>query len=168
MLPTPLPLYMKEIPPAKHEFFWCRCQGKKSPELYFTWNKATRITNARYKKPPTLPVKNASSMKYHLYIIHDKNFYKITCMIVLQVTKGASFGSRNRPLEWNDFSIRIIILLFGMCLFLKIVIPMGITIPFQREIRISLKNEKHSYFNGNRLHFLEKTTLIFYLFLKKE
>jgi hypothetical protein len=41
-----------------------------------------------------------------------------------RVTKYSkvSFGSRNRPLEWNDYSIGIVILLFSRGLFLGIVI----------------------------------------------
>ena len=44
------------------------------------------------------------------------------------------FDSRNRSLEWNDYIIGIVILLFGRDLFLGIAIPMGITVPLRREI----------------------------------
>jgi hypothetical protein len=51
-----------------------------------------------------------------------------------------SFSLRNRPLEWNDYSYEIFILLFGRGLFLGICIPIGIPIP--------LKNERNSYSLG--------------------
>jgi hypothetical protein len=51
-----------------------------------------------------------------------------------------SFDSRNRLLEWNDYSYGIVIVLFGRGLFLGIVIPIGIVIPLRREIPIPLKN----------------------------
>jgi hypothetical protein len=54
----------------------------------------------------------------------------------------ASFGSRNKSLEWNDF------LLFGRGLFLGIGIPIGIPIPLRRGIPIPLKNERNSYSLG--------------------
>jgi len=60
----------------------------------------------------------------------------------------ASFGSRNRLLEWNGYSIGIIILLFGMSLFLRIGIPIGIPIPLRREMPIPLKNERNIYSLG--------------------
>jgi hypothetical protein len=43
-----------------------------------------------------------------------------------------SFGSRNRPLKWNDYSYGIVILLFGRGLFFGIHIPLrrGIAIPW--------------------------------------
>jgi hypothetical protein len=75
-----------------------------------------------------------------------------------------SFCLRNRPLEWNDYSIKITILMFGMDLFLGIHIPIGIPIPLRRGIPIPLKNERNSYSNENRLDFLENTLLFFILF----
>jgi hypothetical protein len=46
--------------------------------------------------------------------------------------------------------------MFGKGLFLRIVIPVGITILLRRGIHIPLKNERNGYSNGNRLHFSEK------------
>jgi hypothetical protein len=54
----------------------------------------------------------------------------------------ASYGLRNRPLEWNDYSYGIVIPLFGKGLFHGIVIPIWISIPIQRRIHIPLKNEE--------------------------
>jgi hypothetical protein len=48
----------------------------------------------------------------------------------------ASFGLRNKPVEWNDYSYEIVILLFGMDLFLEIVIPIGIHIHLRRRMPI--------------------------------
>jgi hypothetical protein len=56
-------------------------------------------------------------------------------------------------MEWNDYSYRIVILLFGRYLFL------GITIPLRRGIPIPLKNERNSYPNGNGVQFLKKLKL---------
>jgi hypothetical protein len=55
------------------------------------------------------------------------------------------------------------ILLFGRGVFLRIVIPMGITIPLRRRIPIPLKNERNSYSNGNELQFQEKTLIFYFL-----
>jgi hypothetical protein len=60
----------------------------------------------------------------------------------------ASFGSQNRPLEWNGYSYGMIILLFDRGLFLGIDIPIGIPIPLRRGIPIPLKNERNSYSLG--------------------
>jgi hypothetical protein len=69
------------------------------------------------------------------------------------------------PLEWNDYSIGIVILMFGRDLFLGIVIPIGIHILLRRGIDIPLKNERNSYSNGNRI-YLPKKTLLFFIFFQ--
>jgi hypothetical protein len=89
------------------------------------------------------------------------------------LVSSVSFGSWNKPLEWNDYSIEIVIHLFDRGLFLGlIVIPIEIIIPLRRGIPIPLKNERNNYSNRNRLHFQEKTTFIFifyqYLFFFKK
>jgi hypothetical protein len=65
----------------------------------------------------------------------------------------ASFGSRNKLLEWNGYSYEIVILLFGSGLFLKIGISIGIHIPLRRGIPIPLKNERNSYSLGQMQYF---------------
>ena len=55
------------------------------------------------------------------------------------------FGSQNTPLEWNDYSHEMIILLFGNGLFLRIVIPIRITNPLHTGIVMPLKNKRNSY-----------------------
>jgi hypothetical protein len=81
-----------------------------------------------------------------------------------QLNFKVSFGLRNRPQEWNDYSIGIVILMFGMGLFLGIPIPIGIPIPLQRGIPIPLKNERNSYSNGNRLDFSKKHNYFLFSF----
>jgi hypothetical protein len=66
--------------------------------------------------------------------------------IFIICTLKASFGLRNKPLELNEYSIGIVIILFGKGLFLGIVIPIGMTIPLRRGIPIPPKNERNSYF----------------------
>jgi hypothetical protein len=74
----------------------------------------------------------------------------------------ASFGSRNRLIELNDYFIGIVIILFGRSLFLEIVIFIKITIALQRRITILkeidyiLKKKNHSVF------------YIFSIFLKRK
>jgi hypothetical protein len=60
------------------------------------------------------------------------------------------------PLEWNDYSIGIVILMFGRDLFLGIVIPIGIHILLRRGIDIPLKNERNSYSNGGINYIFQK------------
>jgi hypothetical protein len=61
---------------------------------------------------------------------------------------------------WNEMVISI----FDMGQFLRIVIPIGITIPLRRWIHILLKNEKNSYSNENRLNFSKKSNTFFIFF----
>jgi hypothetical protein len=63
---------------------------------------------------------------------------------LLNKTK-ALFGSQNRHLEWNGYSIGITIIWFGRGLFHRIIIPIRITIPLRRRISIPLKNKRNSY-----------------------
>jgi hypothetical protein len=80
------------------------------------------------------------------------------------VIKGP-FGLRNRPLEWNGYSYRIVILLFGRSLFLEIIIPMGMTNPIHTGITIPLKTKWNSYSLWNGIDFPKKLFIIFYFIL---
>jgi hypothetical protein len=53
----------------------------------------------------------------------------------------ASFGLRNRPSEWNDYSYGIVILIFGRDLFFGIVIPIEISILLRRGIPVPIKKK---------------------------
>jgi hypothetical protein len=93
------------------------------------------------------------------------SYQKLNQSLALVTKMKVSFGLRNRPPEWNDCSIGIVILMFGRDLFLEIVILFGIPILLRRGIHVPLKNEMNNYSNRNRLDFPEKTTIIFFLFL---
>jgi hypothetical protein len=66
-------------------------------------------------------------------------YSSMLCIVGYQKYLKALFGSWNRPPKWNDYFYGIVIFLFDRGLFLAIVIPMGITIPFRKRILISLK-----------------------------
>ena len=70
---------------------------------------------------------------------------------------------RNKPIKWNDYSIRIVNPLFGRGIFLEIVILMGMTNHIHTRITIPLKNEWNSYSLWNGMD-LQKT-LYYFLFL---
>jgi hypothetical protein len=109
----------------------------------------------------------------HMFICHFHNFIRSNLKILLiihtfmynvlkaliwiwrsyvQLLKPSSHASMCilRACLVCGIDHRNVILMFGMGLFL------GIPISLQREIPISLKNERNSYSNGNRLDFLKK------------
>jgi hypothetical protein len=82
---------------------------------------------------------------FSLNDLQNTKIPKLTKKTIENNKTKAPFDSQNRPLEWNGYSYGIVILLFGMDLFIGIIIPIGIPIHLRRGIPIALKNERNSY-----------------------
>jgi hypothetical protein len=85
-------------------------------------------------------------------ILNTTWFFKglLVLGIHFETVNRISFGLRKILLKWNDYSYKIVVLLFDRDLFLRILIPL------QR------KNYRKNYFLSNRQRFRKKKKSLFY------